>query len=290
MTAGVYPAAVTPFDERGAVDHAGVARLLAWFASNGCKGAVVAGTNGEGPSLSAPEKRELIRASVPLGEKLGLEVILGIASNSLDQAIWLCKQAKDSGAAAVLLMAPGYFREATEEGVEAWFTQVLDRSSVDTLVYNFPKRTGVTITPELMYRLAKHDRVIGLKDSSGSAENMKGYAQAVPKKLKYVGDETLLLDALQAGWTGTISGAANILPNWLSQVIADWETDQESARAKFELVLPGIKGLRGQPQPAANKAVLHHLGIVDNADLRLPLLPLAETGAVLDSLHPLLKR
>ena len=271
MKRGVYPAAVTPFDENGAVDHAGMARLLAWFASNGCTGAVIAGTNGEGPSLSAPEKRELIRTSVPFGERLGLEIVLGVASNSLDEAVWLCKQARDAGCSTVLLMAPAYFREAEEEGIEAWFQHVLARSPLDILIYNFPKRTGITITPELMARLATHGRMIGLKDSSGSRENLQGYAEAAPGKLMYVGDETLLVDALQAGWTGTISGAANVLPMWLSQIVAQWDQNQESAETKFELILPAIQALRGQSQPAANKALLARLGVLDGDRLRLPL-------------------
>jgi 4-hydroxy-tetrahydrodipicolinate synthase len=272
VRSGVYPAAVTPFDEKGGIDMPGVARLLAWFASNGCKGAVLAGTNGEGPSLSATEKRDLIKQAVPLGEKLGLEIVLGIATPSLDEAVWLCKQAHQAGSPAVLLMAPGYFREAGEEGVEGWFRHVLDRSPVDVLIYNFPKRTGITISPELMGRLASHDRMLGLKDSSGSRENLHGYDCG--EKLRYVGDETLLADALAAGWTGTISGAANVLPLWLSQIVDEWPRDRESAETKFELIVPIIRELRALSQPASNKTALLELGVIDSNALRLPLLPL----------------
>src|SRR5688572_23691682 len=95
---GVYPAAVTPFDEKGRVDMAGMARLLAWFEANGCVGAVLAGTNGEGPSLSATEKRDLIQHAVPLRGKLDL--VLGIATPSLDEAIWLTRRAEEAGAVA----------------------------------------------------------------------------------------------------------------------------------------------------------------------------------------------
>src|SRR4051812_1946026 len=103
---GIYPAAVTPFDEKGRVDILCVARLLAWFESNGCKGAVLAGTNGEGPSLSPVEKRDLLRDAMPL--RGTLDLILGIATSSSDEAIWLCKQAGAVGAKAILLMPPYY--------------------------------------------------------------------------------------------------------------------------------------------------------------------------------------
>jgi 4-hydroxy-tetrahydrodipicolinate synthase len=279
MEIGVYPAAVTPFNERGAIDFPGVARLLARFADKGCKGVVVAGTNGEGPSLTTPEKSELIRFAVAHGGSL--EAVLGIASNSVDEAAWLCRQAGDAGCRTVLLMPPSYFREATEEGLESWFRSVLDRSPVNVLIYNFPKRTGLALSPELVHRLGSHDRMVGLKDSSGSRENLAAYAQAVPGKLLYVGDETLLTEALTAGWSGTISGAANVLPEWLVQVVAEWHAQQESAEAKFGVILPHIEALRSLPQPAANKRALRELGIIDDDRLRPPLIGMADLPAAL---------
>ena len=245
-----------------------MARLLAWFEAGGCKGAVLAGTNGEGPSLSAVEKRDLLRDAMPLRGKL--ELMLGVATPSLDEAVWLCKRADEFGAAAVLLMPPSYFREVSEAGIEAWFLHVLDRSPAPVLIYNFPKRTGITLSASLLARLGTHERMVGAKDSSGAVENLAAYADALPGKLLYVGDETLLLQALEAGWTGTISGAANVLPDWLSTVISSFGT--ESGAAKFELLLPLIEAIRAQPQPAANKALLHRWGVLPRADVRLPLL------------------
>jgi 4-hydroxy-tetrahydrodipicolinate synthase len=287
---GVFPAAITPFDDAGKVDLPAVARLLAWFKANGCAGAVLAGTNGEGPSLGAVEKRDLIRAAVPLFPEL--KIVLGIATPSLDEAVWLCAQAHKAGAAAGLVMAPYYFREATEDGIARWFEYLFDRTELPILVYNFPKRTGVTITPDLMERLGRHERMIGAKDSSGERSNLAGYAAALPGKDLYVGNETLLLDALDAGWSGTISGAANVLPNWLSQIVAEFgEGKRESLETKFALTLKGIEALRDSPQPAVNKAILHHLGVLPNPALRLPRLPPpeAETEQALSGLKGLIR-
>ena len=276
---GVYPASVTPFDEKGRVDMAGVARLLAWFESNGCVGAVLAGTNGEGPSLSATEKRDLIIAAAPLRGKLDL--ILGIATPSLDEATWLTRRAEDAGAAAVLVMAPFYFRDAEESGIEEWFAKVLDSSPLPVLVYNFPQKTGVTISPELMGRLSVHKGFAGLKDSSGAVENITAYSGAVAGRDLFVGNEELLIDALDAGWTGTISGAANVLPMWLSQIVAEYnehrtagaKITRENVEAKFELALPCITALRSHKQPALNKTLLHRLGVLPRPDVRAPLTP-----------------
>jgi len=271
MRPGVYPASVTPFDAKGDVDLVAVARLIAWFRAGGCQGIVLAGTNGEGPSLSATEKRDLVKASVGLAD--GLDVVLGVSTPSLDEAIWLCKQSYSAGAKAVLLMAPGYFRDVTSEGIAKWFEAVLDKSPIEVLVYNFPQRTGITLSAETMHRLSKHERVAGLKDSSGNPDNIGSYSQALQGsgKALFVGDETLLVSALHVGWSGTISGAANLLPGWLAQIVAEWGDDRESAETKFALIEPVLKSIRTCPQPASNKRILFELGILPSPDVRLPL-------------------
>lgn len=244
----------------------------------------MAGTNGEGPSLSAPEKRDLLAVAAPLRGKLDL--VLGIATPSLDEATWLCKRAADHGAAC-LVMPPGYFRNVSETGIRDWFLRLLDASPAPILAYNFPKMTGVVLSPELLRALAGHPRMAGIKDSSGERENLTAYAQVLPGHAKYVGDETLLVDALECGWSGTISGASNVIPEWTSAIVGDWTAGQsESARAKFDLALPAIEAIRAGPQPVLNKALLHRLGILERPDPRLPLEPPPEerVAQVLDVL------
>lgn len=272
---GVYPAAVTPFDEKGRMDLPAVARLLAYFRAEGCRGVVLAGTNGEGPSLSAVEKRDLVKAAVPLAS--GLPVVLGVSTPSTEEAVWLCRQAAEAGAAAVLLMPPGFFREASQAGLEAWFRQVMDRSPSPVLVYNYPQRAGVRLEAALIARLADHPRFAGLKDSSGEIENISTYAEAAKGKALFVGDETLLADALTAGWSGTISGASNCLARWFAAVIDEWEPDQESARTKLKLIAPALKALRAIPQPMGHKAILRERGILPSSAVRLPLEELEES-------------
>ncbi len=271
MKRGVYPASVTPLNAKGDIDFPSVARLMAWFKAAGCSGIVVAGTNGEGPSLSAVEKRDLVKGAVELAD--GLEVVLGVSTPSLDEAHWLCKQSFSAGAHAVLLMAPGFFRDVSERAILDWYQAVLDRSPIPILVYNFPKRTGITIPAETMRALAQHERMLGLKDSSGDAGNIVPFAQALSGtgKCLFVGDETLLGETLRHGWTGTISGAANVLPSWLCRVVAEWDIDVESATNKLALIEPALRAVRSCPQPASNKAILFELGILPSDDVRLPL-------------------
>jgi dihydrodipicolinate synthase/N-acetylneuraminate lyase len=255
------------------VDVAGVARLLAWFEACGCRGAVLAGTNGEGPSLGATEKRDLLRDAMPM--RGHLQLTLGIATPSLDEAVWLSRQAEKAGANALLVMPPFYFRSASETGIRDWFLRLLDVTRVPTIVYNYPRMTGFVFSPELVETLGAHPMTAGLKDSSGERGNLFAYRQAMPaEKALFVGDETLLIDALESGWSGAISGVSNVLARWVSGVTEAWIAgDRDLARARFALAVPVIEALRRGPQPALSKAILVRFGVIEHGAPRLPLEP-----------------
>lgn len=268
---GVYPAAVTPFRKDGEIDTPSVLRLLAYFEAAGCRGVVLAGTNGEGPSLAAVEKRDLLRTA--RSGQGGLKLILGVSTPSLSEADWLCSQAAKKGADAVLLMPPGAFRQATPIAVEKWLAKVIDRSPVPVIVYNFPKMCGFALTAESIARLANLPTMAGVKDSSGEEANLADYRRVLrDDQVLFIGDETLLLKALKAGWTGTISGAANTTPVGLCRVMSEWASSQpEQAELWFDQLLPVLRSVRSHPQPATNKAVLHSLGVIESLEPRLPL-------------------
>lgn len=273
LSNGVYPAAVTPFDAKDRVSHIEIAKLLAFFEASGCVGAVLAGTNGEGPSLTAPEKRDMLEHSVRTrGE---LQIVIGIATPSLEEARWLTRRGGDSQATAALVMPPAYFRNVPIVAIRDWFLQLFDSTPIPILVYNFPKMTGFSLDGELLNQLQDHPRFAGAKDSSGEPKNLHEFRQAVKVSHKlYVGDERLLIDALRSGWNGSISGVANVLPDYLSIIVSEWFSGQtESAETKFALVLPIIEFLRGSPQPATHKAILKKMDVLESDVLRLPLTP-----------------
>ncbi|MBX3096153.1 MAG: dihydrodipicolinate synthase family protein [Fimbriimonadaceae bacterium] len=268
---GVYPAMVTPMNSDGTVDLVSAARLLARFEAHGCRGAVIAGTNGEGPSLAAVEKRDLLRDLAPTANEMNL--ILGIATSSLAEAVWSVGQAAKAGATAALVMPPSYFREASMTGLRDWYLRLLDASPVPVLVYNLPQRTGVTLDAEFLVGLTNHPRFAGAKDSSGNASNLEEYRQCVhPRHCLFTGDETLLMQALENGWQGTISGAANVLSERIVRVVSEWFVGSEDqARIQFQFIEPLIRLVRAQPQPATHKSILQAWGAIASKSVRLPL-------------------
>ena len=257
----LLPAAVTPFDAEGRVDALSVVRLLAYLRAEGATGVVVAGTTGEGPSLTGFEKRDLVRAGV--AHAGGLPVWLGVATPSLEEALWLAREAAKAGAAGVLLMPPFFHRELDPS---PWLRAFLDRSPADTILYHFPRFAPSLV--EAAPRLADHPRFVGLKDSSGEGANLPLFARVLPGKRLFVGDETLLPEALAQGWSGTISGAANVLCREFAGALNDGD---ESRSVKLRLLLPRLREVRAAPQPMGHKRTLVARGILDRADVRLPL-------------------
>ncbi|HMS56862.1 MAG TPA: dihydrodipicolinate synthase family protein [Fimbriimonadaceae bacterium] len=272
MKPGVYPASVTPLDDRGRVDHLSLARLLAYFEAAECTGVVLAGTNGEGPSLSAVEKRDLVGVASKLRGKLDL--VLGVATPSLEEAVWLSNRAEDGGAVAILVLPPFFIRPASDSGMRDWFLNLLDRSKVPVIAYNFPAKSGFTLTTGFLESIRDHEMLIGVKDSSGEVANLSDFRRVLPTHHSFVGDETLLWEALEQGWSGSISGAANTLPAWVSRVV------RERDNAAFELILPLIREIRKFPQPAMHKAMLKLRGVLTTDKVRLPLEPVDEAQAV----------
>lgn len=267
MISGAFTALITPFDEDGKIDFLGIAKLLAWHESQGMTGVVMAGTNGEGPSLSSKEKFELIGFTTQNAGRL--HVIAGLGTCSISEAIWLTKRAKEAGAIASLALSPFYFRNASENGVYQWFKTLLDSSDLPCIFYNFPKMTGFTLSPNLMEKLLEHRHSAGIKDSSGDQDIFDQYLK-ISKEMKksfFVGDERLLLKNLTSGGSGTISGLANSFPNLIARQI------NERSEVLQMAIDQASENIKCHPQPAVHKYILNQRKL-PGGNLRPPLEPL----------------
>ena len=270
MRTGSFVALVTPFTPLGPIDFPAVARLLAYHESAGTTGVVLAGTNGEGVSLSGPEKRELVEFAVQHAG--GLDVVCGLATCSLTEAIWLSKRAHEAGAVASLAMPPFYFKSAAEEGIETWFRALLEASGLPCILYNFPANVGFALSEGLVRRLFETGHVVGIKDSSGDRASLASYLAAAKDhgKQVYVGDERLISDCLKGGGSGTVSGLANSYPKLISRV-ANGDSDLQP------LADEAYSAIKKFAQPAVHKHVLKCRGLPGGM-LRPPLTDIDEAS------------
>lgn len=274
---GVYPALVTPFDEKGMLDAPSLARLLGFHKAAGVSGIVLAGTNGEGASLTGAEKRDLLEAARVCDPDQ--RFILGLPVNSLSEATWLAGAAGKKGASALLLSPPSFWKRASEAGLFEWLKTVLDAASVPVLLYENPPANGTALPRERLPELLAHPMCAGVKNSSVKEDELDWWRERVPEdQALWVGDERMIPAAFNKGWNGTISGASNLLSPWLVPIVRDWPN--ESAQAKFDLIQPLLEEFRRHSQPETHKSVLALWGLLDSATPRLPLLPGTQAEAV----------
>jgi 4-hydroxy-tetrahydrodipicolinate synthase len=192
------------FDERAQAAH------LGWLASEGLDGALILGTNGEFPSFSLEERCAVARAAGSAGT--GLDLILGVGSCALPEAVTMVDVAASSGYDAVLCPPPFYFRSAPAEGLATFFLELLDRSSLPVLLYHIPQVTGVSISDEILDLIIRHEKLVGVKDSSGDPADLRRLTNRFADGCYLVGNDRLVTFCIENGGSGSISAAASVAP------------------------------------------------------------------------------
>ncbi|HTI05126.1 MAG TPA: dihydrodipicolinate synthase family protein [Gemmatimonadales bacterium] len=274
--AGIFPPIPTPFDAAtGDVAPTPLQENIERLLREGIDGIVVAGSTGEGPALDADEHRRLlVAARETLSD--GKWLIAGTGAESTRQTITLCQIAAVEGADAVLVRPPAYFAAAmTPESLAVHFRAVADASPVPVLIYNIPKYTRVSLEPAFLQQLTSHERIIGVKDSSGDPKNLAAYREAVPQWTVLVGSASLLLSALELGCQGGVIGVACFAPKLCVQLLREFEQGHRAAAGQMqERVSPLDKEIVGKLGPAGVKAAMDAVGMYGGPP-RPPLPPLA---------------
>jgi len=236
---------------------------------------VVSGSTGESPLLDPEEQRHVVGlAREALSD--GKWLIAGTGAESTRQTIALSKAAAAAGADAVLVRPPSYFSAAaTLETLAIHFRAVADASPVPVLIYNIPKYTHLSLAPALLQQLASHDRIIGVKDSSGDSKNLAAYREAVPQWSVLAGSASLLLTALELGCQGGVVGVACYAPSLCVQLVREFEQGHRAAAGQLqERITPLDKEIVGKLGPAGVKAAMDAAGLY-GGPVRPPLAPLS---------------
>lgn len=275
MIEGSIVALITPMDEQGEVDYDGLERLITFHLSEKTDALLVLGTTGESSTLSSEEEEEILRFTV---EKVNgkVPVIAGAGTNATKKTIERVKRFAELGADQVLVITP-YYNKTSDDGLLAHFTAIADRSPVPIILYNVPSRTGMTIPIQVLERLAKHPKIIGIKEASGDIS----YVMAVARLLNetfvlYSGNDDMILPVLSVGGSGVISVWANIKPKQVHDLVSAFNNGNiEKAQAIQLEALPLIHALFSETNPIPVKAAMEILGL-PAGPLRLPLVSLAE--------------
>ncbi len=267
-------AMATAFTDDGAVDLDATAAIARHLVDHGHDGVVVSGTTGESPTTSLAETGDILRVvKDAVGDRA--TVIAGVGSNDTAHSIDLAQQAEKLGADALLLVTP-YYSKPGQAGVLHHFRQVVAATGIPVVLYDVPGRTGTRIDLET-YEQIKGETVVAVKDAVGDfARGVRlmdlGYAV-------YSGDDAANLAWLAHGASGVISVVGHVAGPAIRSMIEDFLDGNTTAALKtYQRLVPATDAIMGVPNYGATtaKACLQLLGVLDNRNVRGPLVPLTD--------------
>lgn len=233
---GVNAAVSTPLMEDLSPDFARMATHCKWLLANGCDGLGILGTTGEATSFSVSERirilEEMAAAGIPM-----IKAMPGTGAAAIPDTVELTRHAMSMGAGGVLMLPPFYYKNVSDEGVFAAYSEIIERvgdSRLRIYIYHFPQMSAVPVSLDVMGRLIERypDTVVGAKDSSGDLDNMLAMIERFPGFAVFPGSESVFLKVLQAGGAGCITAASNLVSAPARKVYAAWtergEVDEEA--------------------------------------------------------------
>lgn len=269
MFEGTYTALVTPF-RNGEVDFEAYGKLIDRQIEAGVDGVVPCGSTGESATQSHDEHERVIAYTIERS-KGRLKVIAGTGSNSTRESIRLTAFAKEHGADGALLIAP-YYNKPTQDGLYAHYAAIADAVALPQIVYNIPGRSSVNIAPETMARLSKIENIVGVKEASGSLDQVSRTVELCgPDFTVLAGDDSLTLPIMSVGGRGVIAVISNLMPQKLVRLVkAANAGDFSTARSVHYEIMPAMRAMGLETNPIPVKAALAMMGLIQD-ELRLPL-------------------
>ena len=266
-------AMATAFKDDGSVDLDGTAAIAAHLVAHGHDGVVVSGTTGESPTTTVAEDGQILAAvKDAVGDRA--KVVAGVGTNATAHSIELARQAEKLGADGVLLVTP-YYSKPSQAGVLHHFRLVAEASGVPVMLYDVPGRTGTAISLETYARAIELETVVAVKDAVGNyAHGVKVMAMGYAL---YSGDDVSTLGWLAHGASGVVSVAGHAAGDEIAGMIqAFLAGDHTGALATYTRLLPAFDAVMSVPNYGATtaKAALQLLGVLDNRNVRAPLVPL----------------
>lgn len=273
---GAMTALVTPFRD-GALDEDAFRKLVTWQIEEGIHGLVPVGTTGETPTVTPAEHDRVVAICIETAAGR-VPVIAGAGSNSTAEAVERARHAEKAGADAVLVVTP-YYNKPSQEGLYAHFKAINDAIGIPIILYNIPGRSIVDMSVETMARLYALKNIVGVKDATAKLDRVSLQRQAMgPDFIQLSGEDATALGFNAHGGRGCISVVSNVAPRLCADLQeATLAGDYAKALALQDRLLPLHTAMFVEPNPAPAKYALARLGHI-REELRLPLLPVSETG------------
>ena len=272
----VITAMVTPFNSKREIDYNKAEELARYLISHGSDALLVAGTTGEGPTLTHEEEFELL-STIKRAVANKAKVIMNAGSNSTETAVMSAKWAQKEGVDAILSVVP-YYNKPSQKGMIEHFSAVAESVDLPVIIYNIPGRTGVNMLPETVATLTeKYENIVAIKQSFADMDMVTEMKICCPENFSvYSGDDSLTLPMMSLGARGVISVASHIFGSEVKSMIRNYKTGEFLAAVNMHKKLyPVFRKLFMAPNPVPVKAALAHKGIIEDF-VRRPLVELSQ--------------
>ncbi len=267
MFKGSYVALITPF-ENGKVNEEAFRKLIEFHIENGTDGLVPCGCTGEAATLSMEEQKALMDIAVETCNKR-IPVVAGTGSNNTEEAVELTSYAKKAGCDGALVITP-YYNKPTPEGQYRHYAEIAKKSDIPIMLYNVPSRTGISMLPSTVARLAKVDNIVAIKEAAGSVQQVMDIL-SLCDIIVMSGDDSMVLPFMSVGAKGVVSVVANIIPRKVHDLVKNFlDGNIEDSRKIHYEILPLCKAMFMETNPLPVKTSASMMGLVKE-EWRLPL-------------------
>jgi 4-hydroxy-tetrahydrodipicolinate synthase len=282
---GLWLPLVTPF-RNGELDEASLRRLVRHYASGPVDGLILAATSGEGLTLGMAELERVVatvRAEIA-GSGRYMPVCLGLSGSGTSKMLDTLDETAAWPIDGYLIASP-YYSRPSQRGLLQHFTALADHASWPIVLYNIPYRTAVNLANETLLLLAEHPGIVGLKDCGADRAQSIDLLRRRPAGFRVLtGEDAQYYEALSDGADGAILLSAHIETATFASVRTHLrQGNRDAAQACWESVSELTRLLFAEPSPAPAKYWLSRTGLIDSAEVRLPMVDVsAELAALLD--------
>ena len=272
---GSLVALVTPMIPNGDVDYAALDNLIDWHINKGTNGIVSVGTTGESATVNIKEHLEVIEHTVKYVNSR-IPVIAGTGANSTSEAIELTKESKHMGADFSLLVTP-YYNKPNQNGLIQHYTKIANEVDLPQILYNVPSRTACDIEPSSVKILSEHKNIVGIKEAVDDPKRIDDLIEISLNNedfLLYSGDDPSFLSMLKKGGDGVISVAANVVPDYISNICSSALEKKFDIAEELDNKLSTLYELLFiESNPIPVKWMLYKMELIQKS-IRLPLIEL----------------
>lgn len=271
---GVWIPLVTPF-LNGEIDFLSYKRLIEYYMTFNIDGFIPVGTTGEAPTINEYEFETIIEKTMQY-TKGNIPVIAGLGGNDTHKVSKMVRILEKTGVQGILSVSP-YYSKPDQRGIYEHFKKISESTSLDILLYNIPSRTGSNMENETVYKLAELKNIVGIKDCSGNIKQTLSLLEEPPKDFSIMtGDDSLFYTTLAHGGQGGILASAHLYTESFIKIYDFIQANKHlEALNVWKELASFIPLLFSEPNPSPVKYCLNILGLIDSAEVRLPLVEIS---------------